>query len=186
MTARASSGRGLERVLVHQMGQKLLVERSPIGADAHRLAVADGDLDDLAELEIALILEADVAGIDAVLVERLGAGRMIGEKLVADVVEIADQRRRHAHRHEPVADMRDGGRGLVAVDGNANQFGARAGERGDLARGRLDVGGVGVGHRLDDDRRAAADDHGLFAVADPDADARPARPRAERRLDMGH
>ncbi len=186
MTARASSGRGLERVLVHQMGQKLLVERPPIGADAHRLAVADGDLDDLAELEIALIFEADVAGIDAVFVERLGAGRMIAEKLVANVVEIADQRRRHAHGREPVADMRDGGCGLVAVDRDANEFGARAGERGDLAGSRLDVGGVGVGHRLDDDRRAAADDHGLFAVADPDADARPARPRAEGRLGMGH
>ena len=94
VTARASSGAALLRVLVHELGQKLLIERSPVGADAHRLAVADGDLDDLAELQVALVLEADVAGIDAVFVERLGAGRMIGEQLVADIVEIADQRRR--------------------------------------------------------------------------------------------
>ena len=39
-----------------------------------------------------LVLEADIAGIDAVLVERLGAGRMVGQQLVADVVEVADQR----------------------------------------------------------------------------------------------
>ena len=74
------------------MGQQLLVERAPVGPDTHRLAVADGDLDDLAELQIALVLETDVAGIDAVFVERLGAGRMLGEQLVADVVEVADQR----------------------------------------------------------------------------------------------
>ena len=92
---------GLERlrargVLVHQRGQQLLVERAPVGADAHRLAVADRDLDDRAELQVALVLEADIAGIDAVFVERLGAGRMIGEQLVADIVEVADQRHVHA------------------------------------------------------------------------------------------
>ena len=53
--------------------------------------------------------------------------------------------------------MGNGGGGLVAVDGQPHELGAGAGERGDLAGGRLDVGGVGVGHRLDDDRRAAAD-----------------------------
>ena len=34
------------RVLVHQMRQQFLVERAPIGADAHRLVVADRGLDD--------------------------------------------------------------------------------------------------------------------------------------------
>ena len=49
---------------------------------------------------------------------------------------------------EPVADLRHGGGGLVAIDGDAHHLRAGAGERGDLAGGRLDVGGVGVGHRL--------------------------------------
>ena len=113
--------------------QQLLVERAPVGADAHRLAVADRGLDDLAELPVALVLEADVAGVDAVLVERLGAGWMVGEQLVADIVEVADQRHVDAPRREPVADVRDGGGGLVAIDGDAHELGARARERGDLA-----------------------------------------------------
>ena len=141
------------------MGEQLLVERAPIGADAHRLAVADRGLDDGAELPVLLLLEADIAGIDAVLVERLGAGRMIGEQLVADIVEVADDRHVHAHLEQPLLDVRHGGRRLVAVDGDAHDLGARARERRHLPRGRLDVGGVGIGHRLHDDRRVAADGH---------------------------
>ena len=56
------------------------------------LPCADRDLDDVGELRVALVLEADIAGIDAVFVERLGAGGMIGQQLVADIMEIADQR----------------------------------------------------------------------------------------------
>ena len=167
--------RGARGVLVHQMGQQFLVERAPVGADPHRLAMPDRHFDDLRELPVALVLEADIAGIDPVFVERLGAGGMLGEQFVADIVEVADQRDRHAHPREPVADMRHGGGGLVAVDRDAHEFGAGAGERGDLARGALDVGGVGVGHGLDDDRGAAADHHRRGAGADAHADAASAR-----------
>ena len=166
ITAPADSGSARVGVLVHQAGQKLLVERAPVHADADRLPVFDRHLDDGAELPVALFAETDVAGIDAILVERLGAGRMIGEKLVADIVEVADQRHLHPHFCEPVADMRNGRRRLVAVDGDADQLRAGAGERGDLLSRPLDVGRVGIGHRLDDDRRAAADHH----AADIDAD----------------
>src|SRR5262249_4397543 len=68
-------GRVRARVLVHQMGKELLVERAPVGADAHRLAVLDRGLNDRAELTVLLFLEADIAGIDAILVERAGAAR---------------------------------------------------------------------------------------------------------------
>ena len=114
-------------------------------------------LDDLAELRVALVLEPDVAGVDAVLVERLGACGVFGEQLVADVMEIADQRDFDAALQQTVADVRHGGGGLVAVDGDAHEFGARAGQRGHLPRRRLDVGGVSVCHRLHGDGRAAAD-----------------------------
>ena len=66
-------------VLVHQPRQQFLIERAPVDADAHRLVVFDRHLDDLRELRIALVLEADIAGIDAVFVERLGAARMLGQ-----------------------------------------------------------------------------------------------------------
>ena len=116
-------------VLLHQMREQFLIERAPVGADANRLAILDGEFDDVRELFVALILEADVAGIDAVLVERLGTGRMIGEQLVADVVEVPDQRHVDAALAQAVTDVRNRCRGLVAVDGNAHQFGARARQR---------------------------------------------------------
>ena len=153
-------------VLVHQMREQFLVERAPIGADAHRLVVPDRGLDDGAELPVLLFLEADIAGIDAVFVERLGAGRMIGEELVADIVEVADDRHVDVHLREPLLDVRHGGRGLVAVDGDAHDLGTGARQRRHLLRRRLDVGRVGIGHRLHHDGRAAADGD----VADLDGD----------------
>ena len=155
--ARIASAFGELGVLVHQLREQLLIERAPVGADAHRLVVLDRHLDDGGELPVLLVLEADIAGIDAVLVERLGAGRMIGEQLVADVVEVADQRHVDAHLQQPLLDVRHGGGRLVAVDRDAHDLGAGARQRRDLARGAFDVGGVGIGHRLHDDRRAAAD-----------------------------
>ena len=156
-------------VAIHQDREHLLIERAPVGADAHGLAVLDRHFDDGGELPVLLLLEADIAGIDAIFVERLGAGRVIGEQLVADIVEIADERRVDAHPRETVADMRHGGGRLVAVDGDAHQFRARLRERGHLPRRALDVGGIRVGHGLHDDRRAASHAHGALAGADDNA-----------------
>ena len=83
-----------------------------------------------------LSLKPTLPGIDAVFVERLGAGRMIGEQLVADVMEIADEGHEAVLPRELFADMRHGGGGLVAIDRDAHQFRAGAGERGDLRDGR--------------------------------------------------
>ena len=55
--------------------------------------------------------------------------------------------------------MRHGLGRLVAVDGDANELGTGAGESGDLRYRPVDVGGVGVGHRLHDDGCVAADRH---------------------------
>ena len=151
--------RGRKRVLVHQMGEQLLVERAPVDADAHRLAVADRGLDDVAELLVLLVLEADIARIDAVLVERLRAGRMIGQKLVPDIVEVADDRHVDAHPVEAFLDVRHGGCGLVAVDRDAHDLRAGARQRRHLGGGAGNIGGVRIGHRLHDDRGVAADGH---------------------------
>ena len=81
------------RILVHQPGEQVLVEASPVHANPHRLAVLERDLDDLGELPVALVLEADIAGIDTVFGERLRASRMLFQQGVAVIVEFADQRR---------------------------------------------------------------------------------------------
>jgi len=58
-------------------------------------------------------------------------------------------------------------------------------QRRHLARRRLDVGGVGVGHRLDDDRRPAADCHGMSAAADAHAHGGAARRGTENGVKRG-
>jgi hypothetical protein len=81
---------------------------------------------------------------------------MIGQESMADIMEIADQRDVTIHFCETVADMRHGGRRLIAVDGDPHELGAGAGKRRDLGRRPFDIGRIRVGHRLDGDRRAAA------------------------------
>src|SRR5262249_46170210 len=110
------------------------------------------------KLPVTLGPEADVAWIDAVLGERLGAGGIFGEQRVAVVVEVADEGHHDAHLRQPIANVRYGlgPRGPIYRD--ANDLRSRAGERRRLASGGFDVGGVGVGHRLHDDWGIAADD----------------------------
>jgi hypothetical protein len=60
--------------------------------------VARRDLDHLRELAVVLVALADVARVDAVLRQRLGAGRIVAEEAVAVVVEVADQRHVDTHR----------------------------------------------------------------------------------------
>src|SRR5262249_34318043 len=129
---------GRTRVLVHQAGQQLLVERAPIGADAHRLAVLDRGLDDGAELPVLLILEAGIAGTDAIFGEGFGAGGIFGQDLVADIVKAADDRYADAYFVEPLLDARHRGRRLVAVHGHAHDLGTRGRQRRPLPRRLLD------------------------------------------------
>jgi hypothetical protein len=125
-------------------------------------------LDHGLELAVLLLAEADIAGVDAVLGERLGAGRMLAEERVAVVVEVADQRHLAADRIQPLADPRHRGGGLMGVDGEPHQLRTRVRQRLDLGRGSFGIGGVGVGHRLHHDGRAAADQD----APDRHADAR--------------
>ena len=113
-----------------------------------------------------MMLAADIARVDAVLGERLGAGRVLGQEHVAVVVEITDDGCLHL-----LDDLRDCARGLVVVDGDTDQLAARGVERIDLGYGAGDIGRVRIGHGLDDDGPLAADldaahvhHHGLPAL----------------------
>src|SRR5690606_3528070 len=58
---------------------------------------------------------------------------------------------------QAVTDVGNGGCRLVAVDGDAHQFGPCPRQRRHLLDGARHIGGVGVGPRLHDDRRATTD-----------------------------
>ena len=147
-----------KRILVHEPGEQILIETAPVDADADGSAVARGNLDDLPELLVALVLEADIAGIDAVFRERHRAIRIIGEQCMAVIVKVADQRRGDAEYIEPLADDGHRGSGFCTVHRDAHKLRTGAGERRDLARGRIDIGGVGIRHRLHDNWGVAAKD----------------------------
>ena len=100
---------------------------------------------------------ADVAGIDAVLVERRGARRVLRQQDVAVVVEVADERRRAARQQQPPLERRHGLGRLRQVHRDAQHLGPGLPQFEALLQGRVDIGGVGVAHRLHDDGRAAAD-----------------------------
>ena len=134
-----------------------MIERAAIDADAHGLAVVARDLADGRELLVAALAVADVAGIDAVLVERAGAFGIFRQQDVAVVVKIADERNVAAGVEQALLDFGDGRGGFGHVDGDADEFGAGLGEFEALLRGGGHVGRVRVGHGLDDDGRAAAD-----------------------------
>ena len=74
---RRRPGRRGSGVLVHQADDQILVQAAPVDADAHRPVVAAGDLDHGGELAVALLAAPDVAGVDAVLGQGLGALRVV-------------------------------------------------------------------------------------------------------------
>jgi hypothetical protein len=102
---------------------------------------------------------------------------------MAVVVEVADQRHVDSHAVELLADVGHRGRRFRRVDRDADEL--RAGDRQllDLDRGADRIDRVGVGHRLDANRRVTADRDDARAPADARL-ARAAR-RRHGRLDEG-
>ena len=72
-------------------------------------------------------------------------------------MEIADERRVAAGVEHARFDFGHGRGGFRHVHGDAHHLRAGVGQLDALLRGGGDVGGVGIGHGLDDDGRAAAD-----------------------------
>ncbi len=76
---------------------------------------------------------------------------------MAVVVEVADQGHVAAEGVQLAADAGNLRGGFRRIDRDADQFRTRAPEIEHLPCGRIGVRGVGVGHGLDRNRRAAAD-----------------------------
>ena len=153
------------RILVHHEREKILIQRSPVHANAHRLVVLDGDLDDGAKVLVAP-LATDISRIDAILRERPGAFRKLREQQVPVVVEVPDDRNGDTHRGETRNDLRDRCRRFLGVDRDANDLRAGRRERGHLDRGAGRVGGVGVRHRLHDHRMRRTHGNGADECSD--------------------
>ncbi len=102
---------------------------------------------------------ADVARIDAPLVERLGAFGHLLEYLVAVEMEVADQRHLQIHFQQALTYPGHRLGGLTRVDSDAYQFRAGTRQLPHLhGRGHL-IDGIGIGHRLHHHRMLAADIH---------------------------
>jgi hypothetical protein len=136
---------GAMRVLVHHLRQQILIERTPIHADADRLVVVDRDLDDRSKILISA-LAADIAGIDPVFGQCSRAFGILRQQQMAVVMEVADDGDDHAGVDDPPRDVGNRRRGAFVVDGHANELRAGTRERHDLRRGACGVGRVGVRH----------------------------------------
>ena len=123
------------------------IERTRVHADADRHAARLG----LGRDELDVLGLADVARVEA---QRLHAGLERAERELVLEVDVGDDRHRRA-RH----DLRERLGRLFLVARAAHDVAAGRGERVDLRERAVDVGGLGRGHRLDRDRRVAADRH---------------------------
>ena len=145
------------RVLIHHLSQQVLIEASPVDADADRFLVPAGHFNHFRELRVALAAAADVAGMMRYLASAVGTAGILAQQLMSIEMEVADQRNADAQLIQAFADGRHRGRGLRRVHCQAHQFGAGAGQGPDLFNGAGDIGRVRIGHGLDHDGIGAAD-----------------------------
>ena len=143
-------------VFLHLAHDEFLIERAAIDADAHGLAVIDRHFADRCELLVAAGSGAHISRINAVLVECARAIGIFGQQDVPVVVKIANDRRDAARITQPSDNFRYRRRRFRHVHRDAHQFRSGVGQFLALRHGPGDVGGIRVGHRLHDHRRAAA------------------------------
>jgi len=143
-------------VLVHHLREQILVERTPVDANANGLSAFDSNLHDGAKVLVAS-LATHVARVDAVLGQRPGARGIFRQQQVPVVVKIANEGNHHAQIDEPSRDFGDSRGRLVIVDRDADQLRSGCGERRDLGRRARGISRVGVRHGLHDDRMGRPD-----------------------------
>jgi hypothetical protein len=100
------------RVLLHFVHDELLIQRAAIHADAHGLAIVARNFADRRKLLVAALARANVAGIDAVLVQRFRALRIFRKENVAVVMKIADDGRVAARIEQALLNFGHGGSSL--------------------------------------------------------------------------
>src|SRR5215831_10904176 len=109
------------------MHYEFLIERTAIHSDADGFSIINRDFANRRKLLIAALAGAHIAGIDAIFVELPGAFGIFGQKDVAVVMEVADDRRAAADIEHALLDFGDGGGSFRHIYSPANDFGARFG-----------------------------------------------------------
>ena len=125
--------------------KQIFFERAAVDADADRDLLRFGRTDDLANA----VDRTDVAGIDAEFVDSR-VERLQRELVVK--MNVGDDR-----HFGPFADLVHRGRRIVIGHGDADDLTPRLDHLLDLSDRAVDIGRVGLCHRLHDDRRTAAD-----------------------------
>ena len=147
------------RVLIHQVGEKVLVERAPIHPHPHRLVVFEGHLNHLAKLQVFLVLKPHIARVDAIFRQGLRTGWMIVQQLVADIVKIPHQGHIKPHFQKLFVNMGHSGRRLIPINRDPHQLRPCAGQLCHLFNCCLNIRRVRVGHGLHHHRRIAPHNH---------------------------
>ena len=140
------------RVFVHHASEQLLVQRSPVHANSYRLIVPDRHFNHGAKIIVVLTAHADVAGIDAVLGQRLCTLRIFRQQQVAVVMEVADDRHADVLLLQAFHNGRNGLCGRVIVHRHAHQLRACAGQLRYLRHRCRNVRRISICHGLDHDR----------------------------------
>ena len=149
-------GIGLLVVLVHHPRQQRLVQRTPVHADAHRLLVLNRALHHHLEVVVVLLPDRRIARIDPVLCQRLRRLRKLLQQQMPVVVKVAHDRHPDSALVQSFHNRRNRRRGFLVVHRNAHNLRPGHGQSGNLLNGARDVGGIGIGHRLHDDRNLPA------------------------------
>ena len=85
------------------------------------------------------------------------------QKSVSNKVKITYQRHVAAQISESFADLGNGSRSFLVVHGNSDDLTAGIGEQFHLSHGCWNIGGIGVGHRLNNNMIAPTDHHSANA-----------------------
>jgi hypothetical protein len=146
-------------ILIHHAGEQRRIERPPIDADPDWFLILNGHFDHGPEIVIGLSTDVHVSWIDAVFGQRAGAIGILLEKNVAVIVEIADDGHADAELLERIDDFRKRCRRVFGIDRHADQLRAGLRQRHHLIDRGRNIGRIGIGHGLYDNRMITPDLH---------------------------
>ena len=109
-------------IFVKLARKQLRIERPPVHANAYRFVSKTGLLDHLAKPRIAFLTLADVAWVNPVFIERIGAITELLQECVPVIVKISDQRYWTQGGIQLLPYFWDSTRGRFVVYRNPNNF----------------------------------------------------------------